>query len=243
MVALLAASLLVLGAPGPAPAQSPLVRELDTVALEYHKDPSRLDRLRAGLEQAIRSDSHVDNLVALARVSFIWGDVRASGREQKLEAYERGRQAGERAVELAPKSAAAHFWYAINTARWGQANGVVRSLFLLPTVRRELETVLELDPRFTAAYIVAGNVDYEVPALLGGDLARAEKMFRKALAQDARFTAARVGLARTLAKQGKLAVARREARAVLAETAPRNPADWAVKDSRDARELLAGLGD
>jgi hypothetical protein len=51
-----------------------------------------------------------------------------------------------------------------------------------------------------------------------------------------------VGLSRTLVKQGRPAEARREAEAVLAERDPRNPADWTLKDSREARELLAALG-
>ncbi len=55
------------------------------------------------------------------------------------------------------------------------------------------------------------------------------------------FTTARVGLARTLAKKGKIADARREAQAVLDEKAPSNPADWTVKDTRDARQLLESL--
>ena len=155
---------------------------------------------------------------ALSRISFLWGDIRATTREEKLAAYDRGRQAGRRATELAPRDAAAHFWYATNTGRWGQTNGVVRSLFLLSTVREQLAIALELDPNLTGAYVVAGYVDYEVPGLLGGDLDRAEESFRTALAQVPGFTAARVGLARTLARKGKVAEARREAQAVLDET-------------------------
>jgi len=36
-----------------------------------------------------------------------------------------------------------------------------------------------LDPGFTAAYALAGNVLYEVPGFLGGDVKEAEAMFRK----------------------------------------------------------------
>ena len=235
MVALLAVTI------GTASAQSPLVDELKTMSTQYHKDPSALDRVRDGLEQALRTDSHVLNLVALAHVSFLWGEIRGTTREQRLAAYDRGRQVGKRAVELAPKNPAAHFWYATNTARWGQLTGIVRSLSLLPTVKEELDTVLELDPRFTAAYVVSGNVFYEVPGLLGGDVKRAEELFRKALAQDPKFTAARIGLAKTLIKTGRPDDARRELSAVLDEKQPRNPADWTLKDAKDARTLLDSL--
>jgi Tetratricopeptide repeat len=237
---LLVAALVAL-APAVVAAQSPLLAELDAVATQYHTDPGQLDRLRTELERAVSVDSDPANWVGLARVCFLWGDVRAATREQKLEAYGRGREAGKRATELAPRSAAAHFWYATNTGRWGQTNGVVRSLFLLSTVREHLDLALQLDPKLTGAYVVAGYVDFEVPGLLGGDLDRAEKHFRTALQHLPAFTAARVGLARTLAKKGKTEDARREAQAVLDEKAPENLADWTVKDSRDARQLLASL--
>ena len=117
----------------------------------------------------------------------------------------------------------------------------MRSLFLLSTVREHLAIAIQLDPTLTGAHVVTGYVHYEVPGLLGGDLDRAEESFRTALRQLPSFTVARVGLARTLARKGKVAEARREAQAVLDEKAPANLADWTVKDTRDARQLLESL--
>jgi tetratricopeptide (TPR) repeat protein len=227
--------------PPEAAAQSPAAAELRVVASTYHEDPARLDRLRQGLEQAVRSDEGVDNLMALAQASFIWAEIRARSREDKLAAYDQGRQASQRAIELAPQSVLAHFWYATNTARWGQLNGVVRSLFLLPTVRSAIDTILRLDPGFAPAYALAGTVDFEVPAVLGGSLERAEAMFRKGLELDPRFTVVRVGLAKVLIKRGQTAEAQRELTAVLEERRPTVPSDWAMKDTRSARRLLEAI--
>jgi tetratricopeptide (TPR) repeat protein len=226
---------------GPAAAQSPLVAEWERFSLRYHEDLPRLDTFREGLERAAATDPSVDNLVALAVVSYVWGDVRARTRDDKLAAYDRGRQAAKMAVQADPRSAVAHFWLATNTARWGQANGMVRSLFLLSDLQREIRLVRELDPRFTPVYALAGNVYYEIPAVFGGDLAKAEEMFRTGLAQDPRFTLLRVGLGKTLIKRGRRDEARRELTAVLEERAPRNLADWTVKDVPEARRLLETL--
>ncbi len=181
----LVAALLALLAGGAAQAQSPLAAELRAFASRYHEDPPRLDALYAGLTEAVKTDSHLDNLLALAQAAFIWGDIRARTAEDKLGAYERGRQAGQRAVELAPRNALAHLWLAINAGRWGQTKGVLRSLFLLPTVREHMEAALELDPRLLPAYTLAGTVYAEVPGLFGGDLEKSEALFRKGLALDA----------------------------------------------------------
>jgi len=222
-------------------AQSPLAAEVRAWSARYHENPPRIDQMRAALAEALKTDSHVDNMIALAQVCFIWGDIRAKTSDEKLAAYDQGREAARRAVELAPRNPQAHFWYGTNTARWGQTKGVMRSLFLLPTVRQEIEIVMELDPKFPPVYSLAGNVYYEVPRFLGGDLDKAEEMFRKGLELNPRFTGARVGLARTLVKTGRVAEARRELEAVLDEKAPSNLADWTLKDSKRARELLESI--
>src|SRR5688572_13684936 len=234
--------MMLLGTTNPAVAQSPLVAELAALNLRYHQDLPRLDAAYTGLIEAVKTDSHPDNLIALAHAAFLWGDVRARTPEEKMQAYERGRRAAERAAELAPRNARAHLWLAVNAGRWGQTKGVLRSLFLLPTVKEHMETAIALDPGLIPAYVLAGSVYYEVPGLFGGDLEKSEAMFKKALNLDPRWTGARVGLARTLVKRGRPAEARREAEAVLAEREPRNPADWTLKDSREARALLATLG-
>jgi hypothetical protein len=50
----------------------------------------------------------------------------------------------------------------------------VRSLFLVSTVQEEIQIILDLDLKFTAVYALAGDVFYEVPSLLGGDLSKAD---------------------------------------------------------------------
>jgi tetratricopeptide (TPR) repeat protein len=227
--------------PGVAAARSPLVGQLNAVATTYHEDPARLDALREGLEQAVRDDPGAANYTALSRVCFLWGDVRATSDDDKLAAYERGRDAGRRAVELEPRAFLGHLWYAVNTARWGQTKGVVRSLFLLPTVREEIRILLELAPNVPAVHALAGNVDLEVPGPLGGDLDRAEATFRRGLQLDPTFTGIRVGLAKALIKKSRIAEARRELQAVLAEKDPSNLADWTLKDAPEARRLLESI--
>jgi hypothetical protein len=241
--ATLAGLLLLALVPATAAARSPLVGQVQAVATGYHEDPTRLDRLRDGLEQAVRDDPDAPNLVALSRISFLWGDARARTDDEKLAAYDRGREAGRRAVELEPKNVQAHLWYAINTARWGQTKGVVRSLFLLPAVKEEIRILLELAPNVAAVHALAGHVDLEVPGPLGGDLGRAEATFRTGLQLDPTFTGIRVGLAKVLVRTHRIPEARRELQAVLDEKDPSNAADWTIKDVPEARALLESIRD
>jgi tetratricopeptide (TPR) repeat protein len=226
-----------------AAAQSSLPDELDVVARTYHQAPERLDAIREALKHAVNTTPIAELLVALARAHYNWAEVRARTDDEKLDAFEDGREAAKRAVDLDGRNARAHFWYATNTAKWGQLNGISRTLHLLPEIRREIRTALDLDPQFASAYVLAGNVAAEVPGILGGSLDRAERMFRKGLEVDPRLTALRVGLANVLARRGRTADARQELTTVLNETQPSNVADWTVKDAPEARRLLDALKD
>ena len=232
----------LLGAAVAAAAETPVETARELVR-RYHQDPAALDRARALLESAVAHDSQVETMIMLSYVHFLWADVRATTVEDKLEGYERGRRVGERAVELAPRNADAHLWYAINTGRWGQTKGIMRSLFLLPAVQREIDTILTLDPRSVRGYSLAGNVYMEVPRLAGGDRARAEAYFKKGLEIDPRFTVLRVDLARLYIGDARYTEARQELARVIDERAPTLVADWTVKDVPRARALLESIRD
>ncbi len=222
-------------------AQSPLAAEMRAFYPRYHERPERLDEIRRGLEEDLKTDPHVESLLALAQVCFASGDIRATSRDQKVAVYERGRQAAKRALEASPENVAAHFWYATNGARLAQTLWEIRSLFLLLTVREEIQIVLELNPKYTPVYALAGNIYYELPGVLGGDLTKAEAMFRRGLELDPRFTEMRLGLGKSLIKMGRVTEGRRELQSVLDEKEPRYLADWTLKDSKQAREVLRSL--
>ena len=237
-VLLLVASLVLV--PSTALGQSP-VESARALVARYHEDPSLIDRARDLLEAALAQHRQVDTMVMLAYVHFLYGDVRATTTEDKLAAYDRGREIAKRAVELAPRNPEAHVWYGINAGRWGLTKGVMRSLFLLPTVRQEADTTLELDPKNLRALALSGNVFLEVPGLFGGDRAKAEQQFRKALQIDPHFTVARVDLARVLIANARYADARQELQRVVGERAPNSIADWTAKDLPRARQLIESL--
>lgn len=236
----LAVALLALASPAPADTPAQNARAL---IARYDQDLTRLDRARDLLEAALAGERRVDTLIALSYVYFLVGDVRARTTDEKLAAYDRGRELGKRAVELAPREEEAHLWYGINTARWGQTKGVLRSLFLLPTVREEIETILSLNPKSPRGRALAGNVLFEVPGFAGGDRVRAEKQFRWGIEADPHFTSLRVDLARLLIASGRYDEARAELTRVIEEGAPTFIADWTVKDRPRAKELLESLRD
>ncbi len=217
------------------------LHEVQALIATYDEDITRLERARLLLEAATRRDPQPGLIALLSRVWFLIGEVNARTDDQRLAAFDRGREAGRRAIEVAPRAAEAHLWYAINTGRWAETKGVWRSMLLLSKVREEAELVLRLDPESVEGQALAGGLARELPRVLGGDPRRSEEHFRRALATDPRRAAVRVELARLYVTLGRRAEARQELIQALEERAPSDVAYWRLKVEPQARALLESL--
>ena len=181
--------------------------------------------------------------MTLSRAWFLFAENRARSEEARLAAYERGRAAAEQAIAVAPGNAEAHLWYAIHLGSWANAKGLLRSLLTLRTLRREVDTVLRLDPDNIDGHIVAGSIHRDLPVLLGGDRAAAEQHFKRVRTLDPHLTGVRVELAQLYINTGRLAEAREELQGVLDEPAPTDRPRWTLKEAPRARAMLEALRD
>ena len=175
----------------------------------------------------------------LAQISYVWGDVRGSTSDAQLQAYERGRQVADLALERDPRSADARFWRAANLGRWLERNRL-QAATRIGSLRDEVQAIVRDHPDYVGAYSFLGNYYYRAP-WPWGNLDEATRMFRQGLARDPRATGMRVGLARTLIDKSMPNEARAELQRVLDETAPTNLAEWTLRDAPSARELLESL--
>jgi hypothetical protein len=219
-----------------------LVTRMAHLAIHYDEGPARLDAGRAELEAAVAAEPSVPVLVSLAQISYVWGDVRATTRDDKLAAYERGRQVADLAVQRDPQNADARFWRAVNLGRSAELKGAFHALGEIKTLREEMNTILQRHPDYTSAYSFLGSYYLQLPRVLGGDLDEAMSMYRKGLALNPHGTGMRVGLAKTFIAKKMPKDARLELQRVLDETAPSNPAEWKLRDVPAARKLLETLG-
>ena len=125
------------------------------------QDPARMDRARDLLEAAISRDeaANTHTLVTLSRPWFLYRRESRGDRGGGLAAtYDRGRVVAERAIARAPGDAEAHLWCAINLGSWANVKGLFRSVLTLQTIRREVDTVLRLDPDNVDGHVMAGSL-------------------------------------------------------------------------------------
>jgi tetratricopeptide (TPR) repeat protein len=209
--------------------------------IAWHEDPARIDRARTLLEGAAQTDARPDVLVELARVWFLVGDFRSHGDGERAAAYERGIETARRAIAAAPRNDRAHLWLALNSGRLAQLRGVMRALPLVNTVREESQTVLRLNPSSVEGLVLAASLAAELPPLLGGDRARAEGLFQRALAIEPTHTGGRLELARLYLAAGRWRDAERELQRIVHEPAPSDRPRWTVSEQPRARALLTEL--
>lgn len=233
----------LLGAAALASAAAPQSRVEAARALlaAWHEEPARIDRARSLLEAEAAADPSVDTLVELSQAWFLTGDFRAGSDAERLAAYAEGARVAQRAIADAPGNARAHLLLAFNTGRSAQITGVMHAVGLLNIIRRESEIVLRLDPSSADGLILAAGLAAELPGFMGGDRAKAEALFARALQLDPHQTGGRLELARLYAAQRRWVDAAGQLQAVLDETAPSDRPRWVMSDVPRARAMLREL--
>lgn len=126
----------------------------------------------------------------LARVFYWIGDHTADNTAKK-QIFQQGIDQAKKAIELGPNKADGHFWLGVCYGVYGEARGVLKSLFLVKPIKTEMRRVLEIDPAYDhgGADRVLGRVYHEVPGLFGGS----EKQSLEHLLQAVKY-GPRVGL-------------------------------------------------
>lgn len=163
----------------------------------------------------------------LARANYWLGGHAPDGERRGF--FDRGLEAGRRAVAIEPNRPEGHFWMAANMGALAESFGLRAGLKYRKPIKEELETVLRLDPRFQqgSADRALGRWYFKVPGLFGGDRKLSEQHLRASLTYNPSSTASHFFLAELLLDVGRNAEAKAELQKVL--DAPLDP-DWTPED-------------
>ncbi len=203
------------------------LEEGKTIYFDYYKDSMNLDRSIKILDEITEVDpKNLQAMLFLSRIWLTYGYAKAPNDEVKIRVFKNGMNMAKRAIELAPNNPDAHFFYVANLGSWGETHGILRCLFLLPEIRRELELILELDPNHIYGLGMTGLLYYALPSFLGGDLHISEIYLRRAMRLDPHLTILKIYLAKTLMKQKKYEEAKKILKEVIEEKNPSVYADW-----------------
>lgn len=131
--------------------------------------------------------------------------------------FEAGADAGRRAVKLRPNGVEGHFWLGVNLGLIGEEQGLIRGLRLVDPVRKEMETVMRLDPDYEqlGAQRILARLYYRAPFFKGGDKERSIELLQDCLRRYPSDSFALLYLADDYLAVGRRAEARKILRQIL----------------------------
>ena len=197
-----------------------------TQVVQTKPGPDRLYDARENLDSALaaadawaavlaRAPDNYEAAWKLARAAY-WIGAHVPA-DQRREQYERGLAAGRRAVALEPRRPEGHFWLAATMGTMAESFGLVAGIRYRGPVKRELETVLAIDPAYLkgAADRALGRWYFRVPGLFGGSRAKAVEHLQRSLTYDPLNAASNFFLAEVYLAMHRDADARRHLEMVL----------------------------
>ncbi|MDT7540838.1 MAG: hypothetical protein QOE33_742 [Acidobacteriota bacterium] len=169
------------------PSVTPLpMSELLRSADEAYAGREDLARVREGLQTLRRIRAvHYDDYEAAwrtARFNYTLGD-RSTDDKEREQAFTDGMEEGQIATKVEPNKPEGHFWLGANYGGYAEFKGVLYGATYAEKLRKEMETVVKIDEGFESgsAYVALGQLDLELPEMLGGDPARAVTTLEKGL--------------------------------------------------------------
>ena len=205
----------------PAPsATPPPVAELLRRADEAYAARESLDAVREGLKTLRRisavSREDYDAAWRTSRLNYTLGDKSADAAERE-RAFLDGIEAGETATKAQPQRVEGHFWLGANLGGYAKLKGVLYGITSAEKMRKEMEAVIRLDESFQggSAFLALGQLDTELPQMLGGDPARAVATLEKGLRYGANNSLMHLRLAEAYVAAKRKDDARREVSYIL----------------------------
>jgi tetratricopeptide (TPR) repeat protein len=129
----------------------------------------------------LKKDAY-EALWKIARTTHYLVDELKSEEEQR-KIIDMGIEAARKAIIISPDKPDGYFWLGVNYAKEGQVKGVLKSLFRISPIKKNMRKVIEMDDKYEGggAYIVLGRVYSQVPGILGGSNRKAEANLLKAM--------------------------------------------------------------
>lgn len=222
----------------PVAASSSDFAEEDRLYFHRHR-PGNLEKAIELLKARAAAEEEAAVLWRLARALVRMGE-RPKDRAKRLEYFKEAERLSQRAVELAPKDAQAHFSLGLSYGRRGETQGMMSSLFLVKPIRREMETAIALDPSHAGAHHVLGEMLRRLPRVAGGSKKEALRHLEEAVRLRPDRTAAYTDLAQAYLDLGRKEEAKKVLERLLTIQENDDPAE--LEDHKaDAREMLGRL--
>lgn len=125
-----------------------------------------LDNYRAALQEA---EDKYGAYWKMSRIHYYIGS-HTEGKKEKQTIFSQGIYYAKKAIVLEPEKPDGYYWLGVNYGVYGEARGVMKSLFLVDDIKEAMNKVIELDRSYEdgGPDRVLGRVYFKVPGIAGG---------------------------------------------------------------------------
>lgn len=148
------------------------VKDLMSKGDELYAERENLEKAKEAqklYEEAINLDpKNYEAHWKLAKTIYYIGQ--RSPEDRKVSIFEKGVEIAKKAVAIEPNKPEGHFWLGVLYGVYGEARGVMKSLFLVDDIKEEMNITLKLDPNIEGGgpYRLLGRMYYKLPGIAGG---------------------------------------------------------------------------
>ncbi|MFB0565519.1 MAG: tetratricopeptide repeat protein [Candidatus Aminicenantaceae bacterium] len=172
----------------------------------------------------------------LARIHYYIG-ANTESKKGKKTIFSQGIYNAKKAVALEPEKPDGYYWLGVNYGVYGEARGVLKSLFLVDDIKDAMKKVIEIDRSYEdgGPDRVLGRVYFKVPGFAGGSKDKSLEYLSKSKELGPNDALTRIYLADTYLSLKKIDEARAELDYVLnmgSDSRWINPVDEFKKDAQ-----------
>ncbi len=215
-------------------------------AYEQRADPASAKAAVELFRAAAKADpASVDARWEGARAAYFYGNYTqaAAPDSEKMTIFDGGIALAKEAVALAPKNVEGHFWLGVLDGVYGEAKGIFKSLAMVPEIKREMQTCLDLDPAVEGygPDRVLGRLYFKLPWFKGGDTKKSIAFLEKSLAGAPTNALTKLYLAESYKSEGMKAKAIEQLEGIVTMTPDPRWVPEHPQIKAQAEKLLAKL--
>jgi tetratricopeptide (TPR) repeat protein len=157
-----------------------------------------------------------------AKACYFYGEyTRSEGSDsEKMALFQDGIDRAKAAVALDPKGVEGHFWLGVLYGVYGEAKGIFKSLAMVPDIKQEMATCMELDPSVEGygPGRVLGRMYFKLPFFKGGDNKKSIEYLEASLKGEPANALTKLYLAETYKSEGMKDKAIEQLKGIVAMT-------------------------
>ncbi len=166
--------------PGYAQDKADLYKEAEQIYSTRNRS-GNAERAIALYAKIIKNNPEDDIALWKLSRSYRWRGDQLTQKKERLLAYQIAEDYANQAIAINSKSVGGHLMLGIAYGRKGETQGVLKSLFLISPIKKEMSTVLALDPENDIARHILAVLYRKVPGWMGGSIEQSIDLLKEAI--------------------------------------------------------------